>query len=417
MDCHRCGRRGLRDPDGFEPTRCDGCNRTVPDCICPPKPGYPIGQYAEAASGPAEDTEAAFRGAVNSRKGMLRIERAARAEVDAEGVAVPPAPVTGTAFLAEPDEDVTYRITGLWPAGGNILLAAQAKAGKTTLTGSLVRSLCDGDPFLDQHHADPPPGTVFLIDAEMPRHQARRWLRAQGIRKTDRFTYQPLRGSAASFNLLLPEVRRRWAARIRAASASVLIIDPIGPILNACGIDENTAEVGTFLDHALGELLTDAEVTECAVVHHMGHSGERSRGNSRLRGWPDAEWFLVRQDDSPSSPRFFSAYGRDVDMPESRLEYDPDTRRLTIAGGSRKAAVAAAALSDLIKIICAHPGINTRALEDALCSGDMAHSRDAGRAAVSTALREGLILRKDGPNRSKLHYPTDQAEPLLTGVP
>ena len=47
-----------------------------------------------------------------------------------------------------PDEDATYRVTGLWPTGGRVVLSAQHKAGKTRLTGNLIRSLVDGDLFL-----------------------------------------------------------------------------------------------------------------------------------------------------------------------------------------------------------------------------------------------------------------------------
>ena len=79
------------------------------------------------------------------------------------------------------------------------------------------------------------------------------------------------------------------------------------------------------------------------VVHHMGHSSDRSRGDSRLIDWPDATWKLIRhrtgknnEVEDYASPRFFSAYGRDVDAKESELPYDGDSRTLTVAGGSRR---------------------------------------------------------------------------------
>jgi hypothetical protein len=65
----------------------------------------------------------------------------------------------------------------------------------------------------------------------------------------------------------------------------------------------------------------------------MGHANERARGDSRLRDWPDVEWRLVRRDDDPASARFITAYGRDVDVPESQLIYDHGTRHLTIEDG------------------------------------------------------------------------------------
>ena len=120
-------------------------------------------------------------------------------------------------------------------------------------------------------------------------------------------------------------------------------VDCIGPVMAALGLDESkSADTGRFLA-ALERVLADASVPECFLIHHMGHGAERSRGASRLRDWPDAEWRLVRQDDNPSSPRLLSAFGRDVDVPESRLDYDPGNRWLALAGGSRTDARIAAA--------------------------------------------------------------------------
>jgi hypothetical protein len=66
----------------------------------------------------------------------------------------------------------------------------------------------------------------------------------------------------------------------------------------ALGLDEHR-EAGRFLV-ALDTLLADAGIPDAAVIHHMGHVTERSRGDSRIRDWP--EWRLVREDDEPSSP-------------------------------------------------------------------------------------------------------------------
>ena len=68
------------------------------------------------------------------------------------------------------------------------------------------------------------------------------------------------------------------------------------------------------------------------MVQHMGH-GERSRGDSRLQDWPDAIWRLVRESEEPDSPRFFSAFGRDVNVAEGRINFD--NRRLTYTAGNQ----------------------------------------------------------------------------------
>ena len=130
------------------------------------------------------------------------------------------------------------------------------------------------------------------------------------------------------------EGRAQWVDWFRAPDrVRYLMLDCLRPVLDALGLDEHK-DAGRLLV-AIDALLQAADIPEAAIVHHMGHVGERSRGDSRLIDWPDVTAKLVRQDDNPASPRYISAYGRDVDMPESRLEYDPLTRRLTVVGGPR----------------------------------------------------------------------------------
>ena len=344
-----------------------------------------------------------FRFEVEQRKHNLRVDQLARAELAAENTPAIPPLFRGAEFLAQPDDEPVYRIGDVWPLGGNVVLAAQFKAGKTTMVHNLLRSLCDGTVFLGRFPVTPAAGGVFVIDAEMPARSARRWLGQQMIARADRFTYQNIRGAASSFNILVPDLRRAWAGRIAAAGTDIVVLDCLGPVLAALGLEENSgADVGRFLE-AFQEMLREAGAGEAAVIHHMGHAGERSRGASRLRDWPDAEWRLVRQDEDPASARFLSAFGRDVDVPESRLDYDPVTRALRIAGGSRSSQKIQAAVLDVVKTVDAEPGINSRALETALVDSG-GHTQAIVRQAVRSALREGFIVRKPGPNRSKLHY-------------
>ena len=234
--------------------------------------------------------------------------------------------------LARPRQPVTYRIDGWQPVSTRVIVAAQFKAGKTTLTQNLVRSLVDGDPWLGTYPVTPVSGTVVVLDFEMSDHQLDGWFRDQAIRHDDRVILLPLRGGASSFNILDPAVRATWVTWLKERGVSYLVLDCLRPILDVLGLDENH-DTGRFLV-SLDALLAEAEISECVLVHHMGHSGERSRGDSRLRDWPDVEWRLVREDDNPASVRFLSAYGRDIDQPEQGLAYDATTRRLSIDGGS-----------------------------------------------------------------------------------
>ncbi len=230
-----------------------------------------------------------------------------------------------TELLAEPDDDAHYRIDRLAPALGRVLLSAQYKAGKSTVVANLLRSLADGNAFLGQFQVTAQAQRAVLIDNELSENTMRRWLRDQGIVNTDRVDVVSMRGHLRAFNILNERVRADWVQRL--TGADYLILDCLRPVLDALGLDENH-DAGRFLV-AFDALLAEAGIGEAVVVHHMGHSGERARGDSRLQDWPDATWRLVREKDQPDSPRYFTAYGRDVDVPEGRLEFDPDTRRLT----------------------------------------------------------------------------------------
>jgi hypothetical protein len=226
-----------------------------------------------------------------------------------------------------------WRIDGWQPRQARVLLAAQFKSGKSVLVHNYLRSLVDGTAFLGTAAVTPIAGTAILLDVEMSERQSDAWLRCQGIEHDDRVIIYSLRNAARSFNLLDERIRHEWATRLRDQGAEALVLDCVRPVLDALGLDEHR-DAGLFLV-AFDQLLREAEIPESLAVHHMGHGNERARGDSRLRDWPDVEWKMVRKDEDPSSMRFIAAYGRDVDVSESALTYDPQTRHLTLAGGSR----------------------------------------------------------------------------------
>ena len=335
----------------------------------------------------------------------LRVRQEARRQLAAETSCTPrrPALVLLSDLLAEPDETTEYRIHGLLPIDARVVLSAQFKAGKTALIGNTIRSLVDGDPFLGVHQVTTTRRRVVVVDTEMSRKTLRRWLRDQQIRDPDRVGVEALRGLVSSLDVLDPVVRREWAGELRALDPGVLILDCLRPVLDTLGLDENT-DAGRVLV-AFDEICESAGVDELIIVHHMGHTGERSRGSSRLWDWPDVEWRLVRKDpDDPASPRYFSAYGRDVDVSESALDYDPDTRHLTLAGGSRRDAAADAVIPDLVGLLTDQPGLSGRGIEDVLTEAGIA--RQVGRDAVKRAIDQGYVTTTLGPKRSHLHYTT-----------
>lgn len=299
----------------------------------------------------------------------LRADRQARrllAEEEAPPVEEIPTAALLTEELDMPDEVVPYRLTGLLPIGARVLLSAQAKVGKTTLVGNLVRALVDGVPFLGRYEmARPLVGTVMVIDTEMNRLQLRRWLREQGITNTDQVHVISLIGKAHTFDLRVPKLMEHWTNELVRCKAEIVIIDPLKPILDSLALSER-ADTG-LITTPFTALKEAACISELILTHHSGHNGERARGDSSLRGWPEVEWgmMLTRPEDGsepdPAGPRFFKAFGRDVEVAESALKYDEARRHLVFEGGSRSQVRRARRSADLESAVLAaiadNPGI------------------------------------------------------------
>jgi hypothetical protein len=353
-------------------------------------------------------------GAVAWRKQRLRVEREARRQLDAEERPSPAIPAVRplAALLAEPDAPTSYCIDKLMPVESRVMLSAQFKAGKSTLVANLIRALVDGTPFLGKFEVRRPVRRLVLIDDELGDTLLRRWLRDQSIENEAAVAdVVSLRGRVAALNLLDPEVRRQWVERLRGLECDYLILDCLRPVLDALGLDENH-DAGKFLV-PFDAMLHEAGVGGALLVQHMGHTSERSRGDSRLQDWPDAIWRLVREDDDPASPRYFSAYGRDVEVREGRLTFDQSNRRLTFTDGDRVNAKTEAAYGALIKLLAEDArqgekgddgkplGLGTNAIEDAI--GGPKCSRKAVRDAIVAALDTGVVEWQRGPRKAKLH--------------
>jgi hypothetical protein len=363
----------------------------------PPEDGMPADDPYQDP--PEPDPAAIFAEEVEREARKIRVRDAAQRKVRTEQQrdVGDLDPISLDRFLAIPDEPINYRIAGLWPSGGRIVLAAQWKVGKTTLTGNVIRALADGALFLNRFQTQP--AEVTLLDFEMDPRKIRQWLRDQQIKYASHVHVLALRGKVSSFDILDPVIRSQWAARIH--GSDVAIFDCLRPILDALGLDENR-DAGRLL-MAIDELLSEAGVPEALIVHHMGHSGERSRGDSRIIDWPDATWKLVRENpDLENSPRYFSAYGRDVYQAESLLEFNSETRRLALVGGNRKDASSTRLLEPLLEILRgSEDGMSGRQLDDAMV--DAGHGRNASRDARQYAVKNGQVVTEPGKARAVIH--------------
>ena len=386
-----------------------------------PAPAALAGDAPEAAAtrdvGEPVETPDHFRRDVDAEKYRAAVRDTARLERAAEraGAVDVPRPQGLAEFIAAyADDEAAWLVDGLWPAGGRVLLVAAYKAGKTTTVANLVRSLVDGDRFLGRfevNHDDGAP-RVVVVDTEMTERQLARWLRDSQITRRDLVDVLPLRGKLSAFNVLEPALADVWASTLR--GADVVILDNLRPVLDALGLDENR-EAGRFLT-AWDELMEAAGVRESLVVHHAGHGQDRARGDSALMASNDSIWTLRRDGESASAPRFFRAMGRDVNVPEVRVEFSEPTRRLSLSTALPDPdAPALAALPAVVSFLMRKGMHSVRAIQDAREAESWEPSRDAVRDALKLGERRGLLYAHSGPKRSRLYGVTPAGREWIGG--
>jgi hypothetical protein len=357
----------------------------------------------------------------------LRAQNDARKRLAATEVAeIKLPPVTCLdALLALPGDPVRMRIESVWPAGGcRTLNAAPAGAGKTTLNCNLIRSLVDGDPFLDAFEVHQCAERIVVIDLEMNQQMLKRWLSRQGVRNTAGVVdVVTLRGEAGLFDLGNDKLRDMWARRLRDLGCDFVIFDCLSPVIHAMGLKEAT-ELGKFLC-PLNEMLKEAGVADVLVHHHMGHVEERARGDSTALGWSDANWKQVIDGDHPLKPRYFSTSKvRDADEPvgEGLLSFDKATGRLTYAGGNRaetgKSEAVEKRLNEVLEVLADRQaegftddkGMGTTAIKTAVKGGKTI----TDKALALADERKLVILHREG-RAKRYRIKPDAMDPLYAG--
>lgn len=321
----------------------------------------------------------------------MRLTQAARWQLASEDAAEAPVGVDISAFLGMSIAEPRVLIDSLLPLDGNALLVAQRKAGKTTLVHNLIKSMCNGSDFLGAYTVNMPAGMRFaLFDFEMQQGMLLEWFKRVSLSKSKAkgnklFSF---RGKASSFNIMDPRARSSWAERLAESGVGYMILDCLAPAMAANGLDENdNSAVAAFLN-ALDEINRMAGVNGMLMVHHMGHSGERGRGASRLRDWPETEIHLIVDgqgaDDNghlrPRATRFLAGEGRLGAFDEVGLSFDEDTHNLFVSSGSRSEASAEAAIPSVMNYIQQTPGCTKNAV--------YTNAPGARRTAKEQALRE-----------------------------
>jgi hypothetical protein len=372
--------------------------------------------YQKVATQPVEQP-VDDRADIEREKYLQRVRRAAKRELDAEeeekAARLPVSALTLAEDLAKPEEEITFTIEKLLTKGGNALLAAKYKSGKTTLGGNLLRSIADGLPFLGQFQVRALTGRVAYWNYEVGEAQFLRWLRDMTIENPERVSTLHLRGFRVP---LITKPGADWLVQwLAEREVEFLIVDPFARAYTGAGDENSNREVGAWLD-ALDVVKARAGVTDLVLMHHFGRGDEeRARGASRLDDWPDVRWLLVADEEGN---RYFSAHGRDVEVPEFRLDMDMDLRRLTAGKGNRQTNRLSA---EVLSYLADHPGATAKVIQAEIPG----RNGDIGKA-VAQLVEEGLIRVQTGQHNSKMHFlsvgpmsasPLPPASPTFPGAP
>lgn len=319
---------------------------------------------AEEAERLAEEQR---RNRVESLKRAELEKREARRLADAEEIGSRIEPVRRTLVqeLSLPDDEAEYSIDQLLPLGGNALFAGRYKSGKTVLNGNLIKAYADNEPFLGVYHVNSEKDKcVTIFNYEMSEGQFRRWLRKFGIKNPDRVQIVHLRG--ASLPLANPAMRERAAQWLTETNTGLWIIDPASRAMAGLGDGNSNSDVNAFTAY-LDEIKAAAGVRDMVLNVHMGHAAaqdkdaERALGAQAWSAWADSLWTLTRDKDEI---RYFKAYGRDVNVPESAIMYDQRTMTASLVEASRADMRNTAIGTAVYRVVEQNPGINARGIRD-----------------------------------------------------
>ncbi|WP_405070424.1 AAA family ATPase [Kribbella sp. NBC_01510] len=355
---------------------------------------------------PALADDNGFALAVEHEARRVRIREATRAKVAAErqGSDAPPIDAgTLAEILARPAEP-PHRVEGLIPSEAGTLIVAQRKTGKTTLELNLARSLILGEDFLGRFPVRKITGRVTLMNYEVSAAQIARWAAEVGI-PGDRLFLVNVRGRRNP--LTHPEDRAALVAALKAQATETLIVDPFGRAYTGAS-QNDSGEVGAWLTDL--DYFTRGEVgaVDLILATHAGWNGERSRGSSALEDWADSIITLTRDPDD-ERVRFLKAMGRDVEVDEDQLSFDPATRLITLTGsGSRKEAAKTrhldAVVQAVVKAAEAQPGITGNKLLDAIRQAGCPCQKGDELKAAALAVQRGALRIEMGPRKAKQYY-------------
>lgn len=299
--------------------------------------------------------------------------------------------------LDNPKDGPKYAIEQLLAYGGNALISAQRKTGKTVLTMNLAKAYADDELFLGRFSVAPlsPEGRILVMNYELTPEQFDDWAADLQIKNARRIAPLHLRGQG--FRLTSPRARQWLIDHCKRLNVEAIIVDPKSRAFRGFGNENDNTDNGAFTD-TLDEIKFQAGARELFLTNHMGWGEEeRSRGASALEDWPDALWRLTKD---KNDVRYFGApLGRGVELEEGSLEYDPTTRALRYMDGGRSGQGNTKVEELVIAYVQEHPGCASADIDNNVKGASKQEVAKAKKRLISNGR-----IRTEIDGKKKLHF-------------
>lgn len=349
-----------------------------------------------------EGPGSAFERQVQDELARLRIRDTARQQFNLERAADrEPFEVATLEDMLKLPPEPRDRVQGWIPWNAGTILAAMRKTGKTTLLMNLVWSFLTGQPFLGQFEVIPVEGDIAFLNYELNARTFARWASGVGI-PIDRLHVLNLRGKTNPLGGD-PQAREEAADLLRARNIETVIIDPFIAAFPGESENDSTA-TRQWLKEVDRWVREDVQALDVIISDHMGKHGESTRGSTGKEDWADSIIYLLNGSGEDEGTRYISATGRDVDIPEDELKFDPVTRTLTLAGtGSRREGNARRAVermeSKVLEFFQANP---TAKLSGAALNKEVGGQRGSAQKAARELVGKGVLSEEAGPRNARI---------------
>ncbi len=227
-------------------------------------------------------------------------------------------------LLNEPDEKTDWLVEDHLPMGGDSLVVAKPKVGKSTLVRCLALAVARGDDFLGCKTKQ---GTVFYLALEEKRSEVKRHFHAMGARQEDPILVfcapSPVDGLA------------QLRAAVEKDKPVLIIVDPLFRFTRVKDSNDY-AQVTAALEPL--HVLARQTGSHLLAVHHEGKrggsDGDSVLGSTALFAAVDT-LLIMKRTEKYRTLSSIQRYGTDLE--EITLDYDSEMRTLS-AGVARSEA-------------------------------------------------------------------------------